>query len=79
MLTDQLGVTIRTSDHVVVSGYGDGARQGDCGVTSPVVRLARTRVVILDRDGAERSVSPRSLAVLRRDGRPGLEGNAWRI
>lgn len=73
--TDNLGVTIRATDRVIVSSWGYGARLVDTGIKSDIVRFGKTRVVILDADNRERAVSPLNLTVLRRDGSNGLEGN----
>lgn len=73
-LRDRLGVEINLSDTVMVTAWGT-ARLIDTGVKSPVVRINRTRVVIIDSDGCERAVRPTELCVQRRDGQPGHEGN----
>jgi len=76
--TDVLGVTIRATDRVTVTSYGSGARLVDCGTQSIIHKFGRVRLVINDCDGNARAVHPRSLAVLRRDGASGLEGNRGR-
>ena len=73
--TDVLGVTIRPTDRVTVTSYGSGARLVDCGTQSIIRKFGRVRLVINDCDGNARAVHPKSLAVLRRDGASGLEGN----
>ncbi len=76
--TDVLGVTIEPTDRVTVTSYGSGARLVDCGTRSIILKFGRVRLVINDCDGNARAVHPRSLAVLRRDGESGLEGNLGR-
>jgi hypothetical protein len=76
--TDVLGVTIEPTDRVTVTSYGSGARLVDCGTQSIIRKFGRVRLVINDCDGNARAVHPRSLAVLRRDGESGLEGNLGR-
>jgi hypothetical protein len=73
--TDNLGVTIQPTDTVRVTSWGYGARLGDVGVSSAVVRFNRSTVTIIDRDYAERNVGTKCLQVLRRDGEQGYEGN----
>ena len=72
---DSLGVEIILTDVVYVNGWGDGARLVDTGIRTSVQRFNRKRVVILDSDGQPRAVSPSNLAVMRRDGYQGFEGN----
>jgi hypothetical protein len=76
--TDSLGVDIEATDTVFVNGWGYGARLIDTGIRSRVVRFSRTRVVIIDSENQERAVGPSNLAVLRRDGATGFEGNRHR-
>lgn len=74
-MKDSFGIEILPTDRVRVNSWGYGARSMDCGTASPVVRINRTRVVIIDRDNRERAVGPTNLGVLRRDGGTGYEGN----
>jgi hypothetical protein len=71
---DRLGVEINANDTVLVIAWGV-ARLVDTGTKSRIVKINRKRIVIIDSDGYDRSVSPSELAVLRRDGENGLEGN----
>jgi hypothetical protein len=75
-MDDAFKIAIRPDDTVVVCAYGYGARVTDCGTRSRVVRFNRSRVVIIDSDGCERAVDAACLAIARRDGGLGLEGNA---
>jgi hypothetical protein len=77
-MKDSLGVDILLDDTVLVISYGEGARQVDCGTRSSIVKLGRTRATIFDSDREFRAVSSRNLAVVRRDGATGLEGNVTR-
>jgi hypothetical protein len=74
MLKDALNVTILPSDNVMVTAWGI-ARLVDVRTKSQIIRINRTRVIIIDSDGYERSVLPAELTVLRRDGAAGFEGN----
>jgi hypothetical protein len=74
-MRDALGVEILPTDTLMVTAWGT-ARLIDVRTQSPVVRLNRTRVVIIDSTNDERAVNPRETCVLRRDGKPGYEGNA---
>lgn len=78
MVHDARGVEIVSTDTVMVTAWGEGARLIDTGIKRAVVRLNRTRVVILDADGQERAISGRELSVLRRDGADGFEHNTDR-
>ena len=75
MPSDRLGVPLETDDRVMVTAWGYGARLVDTGTKSPVVRINRKRVVIIDSDGYERAVGSGVVSVLRRDGAAGFEGN----
>lgn len=74
-MNDSFGLEILPTDRVCVTSWGYGARVVDCGTISPVVALRRTRVVIIDSDGQERSVGNVNLTIRRRDGRTGHQGN----
>lgn len=75
MIRDRRGVEILATDTVMVTAQGDGARLIDTGIKRTVVRLNRTRVVILDADGQERAIAGNVLSVVRRDGLTGFEHN----
>lgn len=75
MIRDTGGIEILPTDTVMVTAWGHGARLIDTGIRRSIVRLNRRRVVILDSDGCERSVTGAELSVLRRDGRDGFEHN----
>jgi hypothetical protein len=77
-MKDNLGVEIQPTDTVFVASWGYGARLVDTGTRSPVVRINRKRVVIVDSDGLERAVDRSHLQVMRRDGVSGFEGNVYR-
>lgn len=76
MPKDTLGVEIRVGDTVRVIGYGYGIRLTDTGLTTKVTGFTHKGNVV--HDGAPRDGKPLNtacLAVLRRDGYMGLEGN----
>jgi len=75
MIHDARGTEILPTDSVMVTAWGEGARLIDTGIKRPVIRLNRTRVVILDADGLERAFAGGELSVLRRDGADGFEHN----
>lgn len=77
-MRDAGGIEILPTDRVTVSAWGFGARLIDVGTVSPVIRLNRTRVVVIDSTGLERAVGATCLHVRRRDGVPGHESNRLR-
>ena len=79
MIRDVRGIEILHTDTVMVTGWGEGARLIDTGLKRPVIRLNRSRVVILDREDQERAFSGKELSVLRRDGAAGFEHNNDRV
>jgi len=76
VIHDARGTEILPTDTVMVTAWGYGARLIDTGIKRPVIRLNRTRVVLLDADGQERAFHGGELSVLRRDGADGFEHNA---
>lgn len=81
--TDTLGVTIVPGDTVTVIAYGAPVRLSDTGRRATVAGFTRAGNVVLyggprnpDPIANGRAVSPGMLAVARRDGTPGHEGNA---
>lgn len=75
---DSLGVRIEAGDRVVVNSWGGNVRLTDVGRTGVVQVVGRVRPVIdwdSKVDQPRGNVRPRNLAVLRRDGAAGLEGN----
>jgi len=75
MVHDSNGSDVRPTDRVCVTAVGYGARHADNGIIRPVLRISRTRVLIHDVDGNQRSVGGRVIAVMRRDGVMGFEHN----
>ena len=75
---DSNGIEILPTDRVCVGAVGHGARHADFGIVRPVLGMNRTRVVILDADGNQRTVGGRVLSVMRRDGLRGFEHNRLR-
>lgn len=80
-IRDTLGVPIHVYDRVTVTAWGHPIRLADTGRTAVVVGFTAHRNVKLAADGDDpiargRAVSPGCLAVTRRDGQPGYEGNA---
>lgn len=82
IVRDTLGVTIRRGDTVTVIAWGAPVRLIDTGRLARVVSITpRGNVILADTHNPSdpiargRSVSPGLLAVARRDGRPGHEGN----
>lgn len=80
--TDALGVTIAVGDTVTVIAYGAPVRLVDTGRKATVAGLTRAGNVLLedhnhphDPIARGRAVRPGYLAVARRDGLPGHEGN----
>ena len=80
--TDTLGVEIRPGDTITVIGWGAPVRLRDCGRRATVAGFTRAGNVVLfpsrpayDAIAGGRAASPRMLAVARRDGKPGHEGN----
>jgi len=81
--TDTLGVAIRHGDTVTVTSWGGPVRLIDTGRRAIVVDFTHAGNVVLSDDYADpiargRAVSPGMLAVARRDGQPGHEGNRER-
>ena len=72
---DTLGVEILPVDTVTVTAYGCGGRVADCGRLAAVAGFGRSRVIIEFTDGEKRAIGPGCLAVRRRDGKKGHEGN----
>lgn len=79
---DTLGVEIRPGDTVTVTAYGAPIRLTDTGRRATVAGFTRAGNVVLfggarnpDPIANGRAVSPGCLAVARRDGEPGHEGN----
>jgi hypothetical protein len=82
MPTDTLGVTIRPGDTVIVTAWGAPVRLCDTGRKAKVAGFTRAGNVVLfperpayDAIANGRAVSPGMLAVARRDGGNGYEGN----
>lgn len=81
IVRDTLGVAIRVGDTVRVTSWGAPVRLNDTNRTAGVAGFSRTGNVILDdHDDPDpiargRSVRPGYLAVARRDGQMGHEGN----
>ena len=80
--TDALGVEIRTGDTVMVTSWGAQVRLMDTGKNVKVLGLTprgKVRLSALanpyESVAMGRSVHGHFLSVLRRDGRPGFEGN----
>jgi hypothetical protein len=78
--TDTLGVPIVIGDTVTVTAYGSPIRLIDTGRRATVTGFTRTGNVTLldptpDPVARGRAVRPGCLAVARRDGTPGHEGN----
>lgn len=78
-ISDSLLVTFRIGDNVMINSWGGNVRLTDVGRTGTVVGLGRVRPVIAwdnKTDQPRGNVRPSMLAILRRDGATGLEGNA---
>lgn len=80
--TDTLGVPVGIGDTVTVTSWGAPVRLVDTGRKAKVVGFTRTGNVVLedldhphDPIARGRAVRPGYLAVARRDGLPGHEGN----
>jgi hypothetical protein len=83
--TDALGVEIKRGDTVTVIAYGAPVRLIDTGRRARVVNFTPYGNVLLadthnphDPIARGKAVSPGLLAVARRDGQPGHEGNRSR-
>lgn len=74
-MKDALGVEITTVDTVTVLSYGLGARKDSCGRVFRVLGFGHSRVLLGDGALEVLKVDPKSLAVRRRDGQNGHEGN----
>ena len=75
--TDTLGVEIRVGDTVLVTGWGWNVRLNDTGHRFVVTGVTWAGNLTHDSDVADGySVKPTCVAVVRRDGAKGLEGNA---
>jgi hypothetical protein len=84
VVLDTLGVQMEVGDLVRVTSWGAPVRLIDTGRIATVAGFSRTGNVVLDEGPDEqdpiargRSVRPGHLAVMRRDGQEGFEGNAW--
>jgi len=79
-LTDALDVTIRIGDRVRVISWGGTVRLADCGALAAVTGF--TSRGNIEHDSADvangRAIKPGCLAVARRDGANGHEGNVGR-
>jgi hypothetical protein len=78
---DSLGIRIEAGDRVMINSWGGNVRLTDVGRKGTVQVVGRVRPVITwDRaqDTPRGNVRPRNLAVLRRDGKDGFEGNRSR-
>lgn len=82
VVLDTLGVQMEVGDLVRVTSWGAPVRLNDTGRIATVAGFSRAGNVILDEGQDEpdpiargRSVRPGHLAVMRRDGRDGFEGN----
>lgn len=79
---DTLGVEIEVGDTVLVIGWGGAVRLNDTGLRAKVTGFTPRGNVVLDCGSNPdpiargRAVNPGYLAVARRDGTPGHEGNA---
>jgi hypothetical protein len=71
--TDALGVTLRVGDTVTVLHWGGNVRLSDCGRRAVLRGWNRANFLILD--GFDKGVPTHAVAVARRDGLPGHEGN----
>lgn len=83
VVLDALGVQMEVGDTVRVTSWGAPVRLNDTGRVATVAGFSRAGNVVLDEGMGEpdpiargRSVRPGHLAVMRRDGQPGFEGNA---
>lgn len=75
-VTDTLGVAIRVGDVVTVIGWGWNVRLIDTGRTFTVTGITWAGNLTHDTEVADGySVHPSCVAVARRDGKPGHEGN----
>lgn len=75
--TDALGVTFAPGERVTVIHWGT-ARLNDVGIRGVVGKINRVNVVVIADDGDEVIANPREVAVARRDGQAGHEGNVGR-
>lgn len=78
---DSLGVKIEEGDRVIINAWGGNVRLTDVGSRGTVTGYGRTRVYVLWDDLADfpaGAVRADLIAVLRRDGKQGLEGNVDR-
>lgn len=76
---DSLGVKIEQGDRILINSWGGNVRLTDVGSTGTVESfgVSRVRVVWDDlTDFPAGAIRPDLVAVLRRDGKQGLEGNA---
>lgn len=79
--TDSLGVEIKHGDVVMITAWGAPVRLCDTGRRSTAVDFSRAGYVKLadnyapDTTAGGRAVPGNYLAVIRRDGTPGFEGN----
>lgn len=78
MIKDILGVEIKVGDTVRVTSWGGRIRLVDCGSTTVVTGFTgKGYLTHNDPQVAHgRALYPHNVAVQRRDGKPGHEGNA---
>lgn len=75
---DSLGVRIEAGDRIMITAWGGNVRLTDVRRTGIVKTVGRVRPVIVwdnTTDQPRGNVRSAALAVLRRDGAPGFEGN----
>jgi len=78
MIKDSLGVLIQPTDRVMINGWGGNVRLTDVRRTGTVITLGSKRPIIewdSATDTPRGNVRGETLAVLRRDGGQGFEGN----
>jgi hypothetical protein len=74
--TDNFGVAILPTDQVRITSWGGSVRLTDVSRIGTVVRRKRTGNLVLDLGAGEQvTASPGQLAVRRRDGLDGHQGN----
>lgn len=80
-MLDNLGVVIQPGDRIIINAWGGNVRLTDVGSRGTVEGFSPTRVrVVWDgmTDLPAGVIRPDTIAVLRRDGRDGLQGNVDR-
>lgn len=75
-ITDGLGVEILIGDIVTIIGWGWNVRLSDVGHKTTITGITWARNLQHDTDDADGyTLHPSCVAVARRDGKPGHEGN----